>query len=259
MELREVQLDFIDTSYSSRNWTVEISTSVPVPFDDMLVVHLRGNVFLDTVFWTAEMMNRLVDHGYKYLVIDYSGVEKSGSGTPSIFQVMKKARDAGGDAIITAPHPQVREVFELLNLTQWVVDSVDCAIQRLALRPPEDVDILGLRITYMALRMPRTVLLSSVSGNPGHHEYQILDHSIRTAIERGWNHIAVDAADLVYLGSVGIVTFVNLRKMTQERGGEMIMLNLRDELVEEIGELGFGEMLHVVPTRDDAMKIMMGT
>jgi len=108
--------------------------SVPLEHEDVLVVHFEGSLAQKTLGWALDTLQRLIEHGWTRIVVDYSRVTFSGSGTGSLLSAIKKARASGGGLLIAAPHPRIRETLEMLGLVAWgfVTESVDDAVKMLS-------------------------------------------------------------------------------------------------------------------------------
>lgn len=82
------------------------------------VVRIAGSV--DSV--TSEDLQRVltgeVTAGHNRLVADFSGVEyTSSAGLRVLLATLKQCRSGGGDLLLAAPNPEVRNVLELSGFT----------------------------------------------------------------------------------------------------------------------------------------------
>ena len=99
--------------------------------DDMCILMLSGFLDAHTFEKLDEVMNDLFDKDIDKIITELSGVEYISSAGAGVFiGCLTMAQETGGNIVLVNPVPNVREVFDLLGLTQifTMVDDVDTAI-----------------------------------------------------------------------------------------------------------------------------------
>ena len=112
-----------------RSFEVETRTE-----DGAAVAEVAGSVDAVTAPRLAEALQATVAGGEPRVVVDLAGVTYvSSAGLRAILSGVKAARTAGGDLVVAAAQPQVREVFELAGLTTIIAfhDDVAAAVASL--------------------------------------------------------------------------------------------------------------------------------
>ena len=103
----------------------------------VLVVAPRGRVDTTTADELEKRLVQALDAGERRLVIDMAGIEYiSSAGLRVLLLVAKKLRTSGGELVLCALGPAVRQVFELAGFLPvfQVLASCEQALTRLA--PP---------------------------------------------------------------------------------------------------------------------------
>jgi anti-anti-sigma factor len=96
--------------------------------DGATIVAVAGSVDAVTSPRLGEALQAAVTGGGQRVVVDLAGVTYvSSAGLRAILSGVKAARTAGGDLVVAAAQPQVRDVFELAGLTTIVAFHDDVA------------------------------------------------------------------------------------------------------------------------------------
>ena len=99
--------------------------------DGATIVAVAGSVDAVTSPRLSEALQAAVTGGGQRVVVDLAGVTYiSSAGLRAILSGVKAARTAGGDLVVAAAQPRVRNVFELAGLTTIVAfhDEVAAAV-----------------------------------------------------------------------------------------------------------------------------------
>ena len=103
--------------------------------EGLLVVAPAGRIDTTTSIDLEKRLVRHLDTGERHLVIDLGGIEYiSSAGLRVLLLVAKRVRAAGGDLVLCALGPAVRQVFELAGFLSIfrVEPSREQALARLA-------------------------------------------------------------------------------------------------------------------------------
>ncbi len=96
-----------------------------------MILHLEGFLDAHTFEELDEAINGLFDEGVYRIVVDLSELDYISSAGAGVFiGALAEAQENGGKLVLASLGSNVREVFDLLGLTQifTIVDSVDAAI-----------------------------------------------------------------------------------------------------------------------------------
>jgi anti-sigma B factor antagonist len=102
-----------------------------LPEKGVVVLHLGGYLDAHTFERLEEAIANLFNEGHYKLVVDLERVEYISSAGAGVFiGTLSEAHEHDGDIVLMNPTPNVREVFDLLGLTQvfQVVDDCPAAL-----------------------------------------------------------------------------------------------------------------------------------
>lgn len=85
---------------------------------DATIVRIAGSVDSVTSEALQRVLSGVLEAGHSRLVADFSGVEyTSSAGLRVLLATVKQCRSRGGDLLLAAPNPEVRNVLELSGFT----------------------------------------------------------------------------------------------------------------------------------------------
>lgn len=112
----------------------ELKIDVEEPQEGVAILTLEGFLDAHTFEQLDETIQELFDRNVVRLVADLSGVEYISSAGAGVFiGSLASAQEANGNIVLVNPTPNVREVFDLLGLSQifTITDDVDSALAAL--------------------------------------------------------------------------------------------------------------------------------
>ena len=100
------------------------------------------------------------------------------------------------------------------------------------------------------------ICIFSIVGRLDSNTSTELDKRIVTSLENGSHHIILNCKQLDYITSAGLRVVVKTAKKMKSGEGKLILCSMED-YVREIFEIaGFDRFLPIVPSLDDAMKLI---
>lgn len=97
----------------------ELNIARNVVEDGVCVLALTGFLDAHTFEQLDEALGELYDDGLYRIIADLSGIEYISSAGAGVFiGSLATVQENGGDIVLVNPTPNVREVFDLLGLTQ---------------------------------------------------------------------------------------------------------------------------------------------
>jgi anti-sigma B factor antagonist len=83
----------------------------------MVVVKVQGEVDVYTAPMMKEEVQRSIDAGLTRVVVDLSGVAyMDSSGLGVLIGALKRAREGGGDLIVSAPNARITRIMDVTGL-----------------------------------------------------------------------------------------------------------------------------------------------
>ena len=110
----------------------EFSITTKPATDDITEVNVKGYLDAHTFEEMEKTIGELYDNGNYKLIIVLSDVPYISSAGAGVFiWAIGKAQDQGGNIVLVNPTPNVKEVFDLLGLTQifTFTGTIDSAIK----------------------------------------------------------------------------------------------------------------------------------
>jgi len=93
-----------------------------IPEKNVVVLGLKGALDAHTFEQFTTAVHELFDQGYYRLIMDLSGIEYiSSAGVGVFFSSLSEARENDGMVVLMNISPSVRDVFNLLGLSQMFV------------------------------------------------------------------------------------------------------------------------------------------
>lgn len=87
--------------------------------NNIIMMHLEGYLDAHTFDQLEDTIENLFDNDFYQLVIDLSGLEYISSAGAGVFiGALGTAQENGGDIVFLNPTDEVREIFDLLGLSQ---------------------------------------------------------------------------------------------------------------------------------------------
>lgn len=84
---------------------------------DVVVVKVHGEVDVYTAPKMKEEMQRCIDTGLTNVVVDLAGVAyMDSSGLGVLIGALKRAREAGGELIVSAPNARIARIMDVTGL-----------------------------------------------------------------------------------------------------------------------------------------------
>jgi anti-sigma B factor antagonist len=96
----------------------------------MLLVEVKGYLDAHTFERLDELINCCLDDGHHKVIVKLAQVGYISSAGAGVFiGAVGKAKEKGGDIVLLQPSPNVREVFDLLGLSQifMITDDLEAA------------------------------------------------------------------------------------------------------------------------------------
>jgi anti-sigma B factor antagonist len=118
-----------------------LSIAISRPAEGVVLLALAGEVDILSVGELKRRAAQLAALMPAHVVFDLSGLEFiDSSGINALVQAVRTIEAGGGTAVLAAPSPEARRVFEIIGLSQVVslVQNVDAA-----LRPPPEAATLA--------------------------------------------------------------------------------------------------------------------
>jgi anti-sigma B factor antagonist len=115
--------------------------------------------------------------------------------------------------------------------------------------PPLPSRLPGLRPTDVSVTLtwlwPEAMVM--VVGEVDHFSAPSLVGRLREAIDAGATRITLDASGLTFLDAAGMRCLTAAARSLRERGGDLVVLDLRPSLARVLGVLGLDRRLTLVP------------
>lgn len=80
-----------------------------------------------------------------------------------------------------------------------------------------------------------------------------VEQQLVSLIENGAHHLVVDCAQLAYVSSAGLRVFLMAAKRVTQVKGKLIFTTLNNEVRQVFDLTGFSSILHISPSREDAL------
>ena len=161
----------------------------------------------------------------------------------ALVAVTKKARDAGGDLVLSAPSQPVRRLLALVRLDRFfeIVDQPGQASDSRSaragpvVRPGAEWDVIQAPRRFDAVTAPEVQTLGEdrLSGNA---------------------RLVLDFSATVFLASAGLAAMVHLAKLARARGGEIRVANCTPDVERVIRMVKLDLLLPIHATLDAAMQ-----
>lgn len=88
----------------------------------------------------------------------------------------------------------------------------------------------------------------------GQREAQILEAEVKQAAQGKQWRVLMNAGQVTMLASMGLGAIVNLHKLTASSGGRLVIYGMSDELLGLLKVTHLDRILHIVKSREDAIK-----
>ena len=99
------------------------------------------------------------------------------------------------------------------------------------------------------------VSLLALAGELDYTNAERLQHDLQEAIGPEVRNLVMDLTDLGFCDSTGIQVFLTIRKITQDRGGNIALTNLQPRLEKLFHLTGLAPAFGIQPTVIDALKV----
>ncbi|MFF5205300.1 STAS domain-containing protein [Streptosporangium sp. NPDC000396] len=103
---------------------------------------------------------------------------------------------------------------------------------------------------------PRQVRLLALAGELDYTNAERFQHDLRNAIGSEECDLIVDLTELSFCDSTGIRVFVAVRKLVNDRGGNIVLTNPHPRLERIFHLTGLAQAFAVQPTIADAVEIL---
>jgi anti-sigma B factor antagonist len=83
-----------------------------------------------------------------------------------------------------------------------------------------------------------------------------LDNTLSEAVSKNESKILVDCNRLNYISSAGLGVFMSYLQDFDAKNISMVLYNMSDKVKNVFAILGLDELIKIVPTKEEAMKVM---
>ena len=128
-------------------------------------------------------------------------------------------------------------------------------VQRFDDRPCE-----GLEIALARIQDLEGGLLLSLAGSVDNASWRCFRERITRALDNGFIRLVFDLSGLRFIGGgSGLGSFTHILRDAQQRGGNVALVNLQPNILEQFQLLGFSPFFNVRDTLDEAVAFLSGT
>ncbi|MBS1951956.1 MAG: hypothetical protein OJF59_001105 [Cytophagales bacterium] len=82
-----------------------------------------------------------------------------------------------------------------------------------------------------------------------------LDLAIAKSVGEGFKKILVDCTALEYISSAGLGVFMSYIEELRDKNIPMVLFGLKEKVINTFDILGLATLLHICPTKSEAMKL----
>lgn len=98
---------------------MEFSVSVQPTSSGVTVISVQGEVDVYTAPKLREEIHRKMDEGANRVVVDLAGVAyMDSSGLGVLIGALKRARESGGDLVVSSPNARISRILEVTGLSR---------------------------------------------------------------------------------------------------------------------------------------------
>jgi len=101
--------------------------------------------------------------------------------------------------------------------------------------------------------LPNDIELVKVSGFLDAHTFEQLEEALNELFSQGRYRIIVDLTNVDYISSAGAGVFIAALSETQEKGGQIVLLNPTKGVLDVFDLLGLTQIFSVVKDRQEAV------
>lgn len=98
------------------------------------------------------------------------------------------------------------------------------------------------------------VALLEVEGEVDAHTARKLDQALKDLLAQGFSRLMLDASRMAYISSAGLRVLMSTQREARQLGGEMRLFGLNAQVRRVFNMTGFGELLRVSDTCQEAME-----
>jgi len=102
------------------------------------------------------------------------------------------------------------------------------------------------------------LLIVSVRGHLDTLGAPVFEDQVLERVEAGVLSVILDCSDLEYVNSAGLKSFLVIAKRVETRGGKFAVCALRPHITAVFATIGFDQIMTVVPTRQEALRLQEG-
>lgn len=112
----------------------------------------------------------------------------------------------------------------------------------------------AVRVTDVSDPTVQETLLLALAGELDYTNTERFRHDLQQAIGQGRGDLVMDLTELTFCDSTGIQAFLNTRKTVQDRGGNIVLVNLHPRLERLFHLTGLAQAFGIQPTVADAVE-----
>jgi len=98
------------------------------------------------------------------------------------------------------------------------------------------------------------VALLEVEGEVDAHTARKLDKALKDLLAQGHSRLVLDASQIKYISSAGLRVLLSAQREARQLGGEVRLFGLSAQVRRTFEMAGFGQLLYVSDTRQEAME-----
>ncbi len=227
------------------------------------VLSIGGHLDKRTKGQLDQAISGLAERGRLRMVVNCQKLTYLSSDGMGVFlSHLIKIRKAGGDikfCVMSSESKTVLSLLGLQNLLQ-VFEAEDEAIEEF--RKADAAAETGkkeeggegkLSIELIPVEGTDDVSVAVLKGFIDRHTLSILDRNLKQLMDEGRVRMVVDCADLTYISSNGMGTFIAYVNRTRNKGGDIRFCNMRDIARTVITMLGLHNLFQIFDSRDKAI------
>jgi len=103
-----------------------------------------------------------------------------------------------------------------------------------------------------------TILILEPVGQLDRKTSPELQQKVGELIDQGTRNLVIDLVSMDHIGGAGLRALLMLTKKLESINGNLVLCSVTDEVRHAFDVAGFGRMLSMTPTRDDAVRSLAG-
>jgi anti-anti-sigma factor len=221
-------------------------------------IDLQGSVSKASVPDLNDTIGSLLGEGHNRLILNCRGLRYiSSDGIGVLLSYLMRIRGEGGDIKFCSLGEEPKKDIKILGLNNIlkIFETEDEAYSDFVkkedkAKAKEEEHKLAVNLDYQ----DGDVCVAKLCGFIDRHAIDILDRSLKKALDDNRTKIVVNCAELNYISSSGMGVFIAYALKARNRGGDIRFCNMRDAPRTTITMLGLHNHFQIYESEDQAVE-----